>query len=123
MIVQSESKDTCDRLSIATRGVRDAIRQKADNQKIRAQFLDLAENVSTLLYTLRRDQSETLSLLEGQYRGLFSAVIESLNDAARRKLTDFADVRHACDQINEALCTIQYVKHSRFQALAARSGR
>ena len=123
MTLYSESKDACDRVSMAARNVRDAIRQKTDSQEIRTQFLALAENVSILVETLRRNQSDMWSLLEGEYCWLFSAVIDTLNDAARRKLTDFADLRHACDQINEGLCAIQYLKHSRSHAFAAGSSR
>ena len=74
------------------RNVRDPMRQKTDSQEIRTQFLALAENVSTLVEALRRNQSDMWSLLEGEYCWLFSAVIDTLNDAARRKLTDFAGV-------------------------------
>lgn len=123
MTFYPESKDACHRVSIGARNVREAIRQKTDSQEIRAQFLALAEDVATLVETLRRNQSDIWSLLEGEYCGLFSAVMDTLNDAARRKLTHFADLRRACDEINDGLCTIQYLKHSRPHTFAAGSCR
>jgi hypothetical protein len=123
MSFESESKDACHRVSLAAKNVRDAMRQKAGNEEIRSQFVALAQDVATLVEALRRNQTEMWSLLQGQYSCLFSSVIDSLDEAARRKLTDSPGVRHACDQINEGLCAIQYLKHSRSYALAATSSR
>ncbi len=112
-------RQICEEIENATVKVREVASRGLNESDILSRFWSLQDNLSRLIQFVSEQPEETLTLIEQKHPSMLRDAIDSISFPPKLRAREISAVSYACQDINECLIRLSYLKQAGYAGVAA----